>query len=114
MPTDSKGTLLYEMTAFAIPKGARNPELVPYYIRYVMDQKSYDMSKAFYDAQSLEVYNYTVGKRNYWYGHSENSDLYKSLLSASVSQVKSILNTYSPVIGSSAEEMNKRIPFLGK
>lgn len=114
MPTDSKITLLYEMTAFAIPKGAKNPELVPYYIRYVMDQQSYDMSKVFYDAPSLEVYNYTVNKRNYWYGHHENEDLYKELKAAGVSQVKSILNKYSPVIANSAEEANQRIPFLGK
>lgn len=114
MPTDSKGTLLYEMTAFAIPKGAKNPELAPYYIRYVMDQKSYDMSKVFYDAQSLEVYNYTIGKRNFWYGHHENSELYKSLVSAGASQVKSVLNTYSPVIAASVDKYNQRIPFLGK
>ncbi len=54
MPTDNttKYTPLFEATAFGIPKGAKNAAAVPYLVRYITDQQSYDMSDVYYDEQA--------------------------------------------------------------
>lgn len=43
---------------FAIPKGAKNPEIFPYYVFYVTDTSRYDMATFFPDNQALEVYDF--------------------------------------------------------
>ncbi len=66
LPALKKGAkdyqVLGEVQAFGIPKTAKNPELVPYYLRYYFDADNYNM-KNFYNVEhAAEVTKYVQSK----------------------------------------------------
>ena len=53
-----------ESEAYGIPKGAKNPEAVYYYLRYYLDASNYDSKMFFSNNQILEVYNWCIAQPN--------------------------------------------------
>ena len=58
-----------EAEAYGIPKGANNPEAVPYFLRYFLDGSNYELSTYFGNEQNLEVYNWCMNQKNKVYGY---------------------------------------------
>lgn len=53
-----------ESEAFGIPKGAKNPTAVYYFLRYYLDANNYDSKMFFSNNQILEVYNWCISQEN--------------------------------------------------
>ncbi len=53
-----------EFEAYAIAKTAKNPEAVPYFLRYFLDGANYDLNSFFCNKQNLEVYNWCMKQEN--------------------------------------------------
>ena len=56
--------IVAENGAFGIPQGAKNLEIAPYLLRYMLDRNNYDMTNFYYDGKDgegsiLEVVDYT-------------------------------------------------------
>jgi len=56
--------ILAENTAYGIPQGAKNLEIAPYVMRYMLDRNNYNMSNFYYDLKEgegsiLEIVDYT-------------------------------------------------------
>ena len=49
-----------EIEAYGIPKGAKNVEAVPYFLRYFLDGANYTLDTYFGNKQNLEVYNWCM------------------------------------------------------
>lgn len=113
-PTDSKYQVMYEYTAFGIPKGAKNPGLVPYYLRYILDRSAYDWSKVYYNAQAQEVLDFAMAKTNRWYGYAAGKeDIYQYAIDAGSAQVKSVLDSYYDEVQTTVDNENERIAIWG-
>lgn len=111
LPTDSKNQTLYEYTAFGIAEGAKNPAAAPYYLRWVLDQESYDMSKVWYNAQAKEVMDYVASSDNIWYGNSYIPSLESTLKSGGSAQVQSVLGSFKNVVDAMIKDENNRISY---
>ncbi len=111
IPTDSKNQTLYEYTAFGIPEGAKNAAAAPYYLRYVLDQSSYDMNKVWYSAEAKTVMDYAASSDNIWYGNSYIPSLESTLKSGGSAQVQSVLASFKNVVDSIVKDENKRITY---
>ncbi len=53
-----------EIEAYGIPKGAKNPEAAPYFLRYFLDGANYTLDTYFGNKQNLEVYNWCMNQPN--------------------------------------------------
>ena len=53
-----------EIEAYGIPKGAKNVEAVPYFLRYFLDGANYTLDTYFGNKQNLEVYNWCMNQPN--------------------------------------------------
>ena len=51
-----------EYEAYALVKGAKNPEAVPYFLRYFLDPDNYDLDAFYPNAQMEEVYNWCMSQ----------------------------------------------------
>ena len=110
MPTDSKHQVMYEYTAFGIPEGAKNAELVPYYLRWVLDKKSYNMSEVYCTPEAKEVVEYSCSQNNRVYAYSAGAkNVITALSEAGSSQVKATLDSYSASMDEFIAEENDRI-----
>lgn len=60
-----------EAEAYGVPKGAKNPTAVPYFLRFFLDGANYELSTYFGNEQNLEVYNWCMNQKNkvYSYGY---------------------------------------------
>ena len=114
-PTDSKYQVMYEYTAFGIPKGAKNPGLVPYYLRYILDRSAYDWSKVYCNAQAQEVLDFAMAKTNRWYGYAAGCEqYYNEAINAGSSQVKTVLDSYYDAVQTKVDNENERIAIWGE
>lgn len=112
--------------AYAIPKGAKNPEIFPYYVFYVTDPSRYDLKTFFADDQALEVYNFLTdlpaSQRSASLGWSSNIEQFIgdiSRISSAYSgktgdQIPSVLNSNSNLSQLRADEYNKVLANVGK
>lgn len=114
LPTDSKVQTMYEYTAFGIPQGAKNAAAAPYYLRYILDQSSYDMNNVYYNAKAREVVDYACSKTNRFYGNGNVDGFVKSLVSSGSKQVKSVIDSYSAATEEFVKAENERIQLLSK
>ncbi len=120
MPTDSttKYTLLYEATAFGIPIGAKNAAAVPYLVRYITDQESYDMKEVYCDENALNSVNEMISRGNYNVTHVAGAITGKADNPVSVQltlgNIKTELDSKSPAVDAAIEEANNRLLALGK
>ena len=58
---------MQESEAFGIPKGAKNPEAVYYFLRYYCNRDNYDEKMFFANSQILEVYDWCLAQPNKFY-----------------------------------------------
>lgn len=109
LPTDSKNQTLYEYTAFGICKGAKNAEAAPYYLRWVLDQSSYDMDNLYVTKEASDVMKYVSSQDNLFYGSYWYSALFNDLYNGGANQVQSILDSYKNTVNMTVKKLNEGI-----
>lgn len=110
MPVDSKYQVMYEYTAFGIPKGAPNAAAVPYYLRYVLDKKSYNMNNVYYSEEAKEVVEYACQLTNRIYGYAAGTaNVTGTMISSGSNNVKSILDQNYDAVDEFVANENARI-----
>ena len=120
MPTEAatKYTQLYEVTAFGIPIGAKNAAAVPYLVRYITDQASYDMSEVYCDENALTSVNEMISRGNFIVSHVAGHITSRADNPVSVDllsdNLKTELDSKSPAIDAAIEEANNRLLTLGQ
>ena len=65
--------LFSELDAYGVPKGAKNPAAVYYFLRYFLDADNYDANTFFCNKQAYEVYKACMNKQTYFV--PEDTDL---------------------------------------
>ena len=107
-----------EAEAYAITKGAPNPEAVPYFLRYFLDGANYELSTYFCNKQNLEVYNWCMNQenRNFVFvypevikGLDENG-----IMGQTSDQVKSFIDKNMGTIDKVVKEYNNTIKKITK
>ena len=58
--------LFSELEAYGVPKGAKNPGAVYYFLRYLLDEANYDANTFFCNKQAYEVYKASMAKSTYF------------------------------------------------
>ena len=117
--------MLGEYSAWGIPKGASNPEAVPYLLRYMLDMGSYDTSKMFsndtaVNSQFLEVLKAARSNPNRITNTTKNMltledngvremDIRYQLYTHEANQITTILQTYAPNVQDAVDKGNKQI-----
>ena len=102
-----------EIEAYGIPKGASNPEAVPYFLRYFLDGANYTLDTYFGNKQNLEVYNWCMNQPNKvidWGYESPNvrgEGEINSLSRCTGAQVKSFIDSNSGVNKQWVKEQNE-------
>lgn len=117
VPTDSKTQPLYWQYGHGIPVGAKNPEAVPYFIRYIQDRKSYDQNTFYSVDTALEVVNWTQTQgyqnRNFFTCLGiHNYSFQTQLQAASPEQVKTVCDKFASEIQKSVDDVNKQMKKL--
>ncbi len=111
---------LSEPEAYGIPKGAKNPAAVPYFLQYYLDGDRYDSNSFFNDKTILDVYKYCVSQTKIFdtsdrsvlqldLGGTQYTEFQEKLLTASSAQILTLFNQYSPVIEQAAKNANNAI-----
>ncbi len=109
-----------EYEAYAIARGAKNPEAVPYFLRYYLDPENYDLNAFFCNKQNLEVYEWCMSQKNtIWSTYYENTedtfaDKKEGLTGLQGNQVKSFLDSNSYMIDNRVKNFNKLVSQLKK
>lgn len=106
-----------EYEAYAVPQGAKNPEAVPYFLRYFLDGENYDLTSFFCNKQNLEVYNWCMSQKNtIWTTYyTDTSDKFASGLTVlQGSQIKSYIDSNSYMIDERVKNYNKLLTQLKK
>ena len=62
--TDKYYQAYNEYEAYGIPKGAKNPDAVYYFLRYYLDANNYDRNMFFCNNQALEVFEWCRSQKN--------------------------------------------------
>lgn len=100
-----------EAEAYGIPKGAKNPQAVPYFLRYFLDGANYELSSYFGNKQNLEVYNSCMNEKNkiYAYGYPDSmQDGYTTLLEKSTTaQMGKAIEENKKVVDKWVKEYNE-------
>lgn len=114
---------LCENEAYGIAKGAKNPEAAAYFLRYYLDAAHYDMDKFYCDDQAAEVAEWckeqtfvTNMERIIYeeqYGMSITYMCY-SLRQSDPAQIKTLLDSYNPVINMVVQTGNKAFAKLSE
>lgn len=110
----------FEYEAYAIAQGAKNPEAVPYFLRYFLDGENYDLNSFFCNRQNLEVYNWCMDQENtiWTTGYRDEADTFgdgkTGLVALQGSQVKSYIDSNSHMIDARVSNLNKLISQLKK
>ena len=66
IPGSENIQLFSELEAYGIPKGAKNPAAVYYFLRYFLDADNYDANTFFCNKQAYEVYKACMDKQTYF------------------------------------------------
>lgn len=117
-------TLFTELEAYGIPKGAKTPKAVPYFLRYFLDGSNYDLSTFFANAQSLQVYNACMTNKNkmwttqyreqyQFYGLDSTDDFSGEIETVTGAQAKSVIDKTSAVIDARVSRYNQQIKKIG-
>lgn len=117
IPTDSTKTLCYQHYMLCVPVGAKNPEAVPYFVRYIQDRKGYDLDTLYEVPNSQEVIEWTLDRakkqQNLFVGNSVHNYTYiHSLLGTDSSQTKKFCDSFASTFEASAAKWNKEISEL--
>ncbi len=107
-----------EYEAYGIPKGSKNAEIAPYFLRYFLARENYDIDSFFCNDQAVEVCDFlmAVPTRKWRAGFGEHrfyggvqSDIKVDIGTATGAQTVSVLNKYASVISKRADDYNKLI-----
>lgn len=114
IPTDSTATLCYQHYMLCIPVGAKNPEAVPYFVRYIQDRKGYNLDTLYAVPNSQEVIEWTLDRakkqQNLFVGSSVHNYSYiHGLLGADSSQTKKFCDSFAATFEATAKKNNKDI-----
>lgn len=100
-----------EAEAYGIPKGAKNPQAVPYFLRYFLDGANYELSTYFGNKQNLEVYNWCMNQKNkvYAYGYPDEMDegYYSVLEYTPKAQMNGEIKAYKTTVDKWVKEYNE-------
>lgn len=128
MPLNDDDTPRYqvfsECEAYAIPKGAKNSDLVPYFLRCYLDPEHYDSKNFFADQTMLDVFNWCIEQPNRFIGGVDGSiitadvgivrdELMKTIVGKSADQVESVLKTYAAQVENAVKQSNKKLESVG-
>lgn len=108
-----------EYEAYAIANGAKNPEAVPYFLRYFLDGTNYDLDNFFCNKQNLEAYNWAMSQENtvwptYYTGKGEFNSAENGILTKNGSQIKSFFDANAALVQQEADTYNEGIKKLVK
>lgn len=114
---------LTELEAYGIPQGAKNATGAAYFLRYFLDAEHYDMNSFYCDDQAAEVMNWCM-EQEYMtnmtriiykeqYGTSETEMAYV-LMTSDLAQIKTHLDSFSPMIDTIVKTGNETLANLGK
>ena len=107
-----------EYEAYAIAKGAKNPEAVPYFLRYFLDGSNYDLSGFFCNKQNLEVYNWCMSQKNTIWSLGDGGENFNNrengIYSKQGNQVKSFIDSNSSEIDEMVKRYNTTLGNLSK
>ena len=99
-----------EAEAYAIPKGATNPQAVPYFLRYFLDGNNYELSTYFGNKQNLEVYNWCMNQKNKIFNYGIPSTLqdgYTNVIEVTPGdQMETVINANKPLVEKWVKEYN--------
>ncbi len=107
-----------EYEAYAISSGAKNPQAVPYFLRYFLDAANYNMSSFFCNSQTLEVYNWCMSQENniwatYYSSMSffgaDANDKFSEIEQLKGNQIKSFVDSNASVINSRVKRLNEAL-----
>lgn len=107
---------LDEYEAYALVKGAKNPEAVPYFLRYFLDPANYDESSFFINSQAVEVFNWCAKQENklctfeYWDKLNPNS--FDGIRDLKGNQVKNFVDSNENAINTRVKELNDALKKL--
>ena len=107
-----------EIEAYGIPKGAKNPEAVPYFLRYFLDGANYTLDTYFGNKQNLEVYNWCMNETTkivsfgYESGDVIGQGNIKSIQNCTGAQVKSFIDSNKGINEKWVKEQNEIIKKL--
>jgi hypothetical protein len=107
-----------EAEAYAIAKGAPNPEAVPYFLRYFLDGANYELSTYFCNEQNLEVYNWCMSQenRNFVYVYPDEIKTLdeNGIMGQTSDQVKSYIDKTMGTIDKVVKEYNNTLKKVQK
>ncbi len=109
-----------EAEAYGIPKGASNPEAVPYFLRFFLDGElnkgNYGLNTYFVNEQNLEVYNWCMSQENRYLGatYGPIGDVNTGIQSLKGADVAQFLTANKGVIDKRVDELNKAVAILEK
>ncbi len=110
--------VIYEMEAYGIAKGAKNPKAVPYFLRYYLDAENYNKNNYFCDKRALEVYNWLNEQGNYYMDMHQfvitkdagyEKDMVSALKMSKSQQVATVLKSYNAVINRACQQTNEKL-----
>lgn len=97
---------MHESEAYGIPKGAKNPAAVYYYLRYYLNADNYDAKMFFADEQILETYNWCMAQKNKFHYIGNTFDMADYTRSGTAAQVKTQLDKIAPTVNAYVKNAN--------
>ena len=122
-PIDGQSTYYqgrHEYEAYAISQGAKNPEAVPYFLRYFLDGANYDLVAFFCNKQNLEAYNWCMSQQNtIWSTYfKDKADTFgdgkTGICALQGSQVKSYMDSNAYMIDARVKNLNNLLAQIDK
>ena len=105
-----------EYEAYAVAKGAKNPEAVPYFLRYFLDGSNYDLSSFFCNKQNLEVYNWCMSQKNTIWSLGDGGDNFNNrengIYTKQGNQIKSFIDSNASEIDAMVKKYNDALKNL--
>lgn len=116
--------VLSEYSAWGVPKGAKNKEAVPYFLKYMLDESNYDLDDAFSDASIADVFKTLRDSDKPRYKRVLDSTLleadsglnrfqmFDKLYSGEIGQISSTLQSFRGGIQNSVDKANAQLKSL--
>lgn len=105
-----------ECEAYALVKGGKNPQAVPYFLRYFLNPDNYDLDAFFTNNQVREVYEWAAKQPNkinttsYW--DKFNSDAFDGILKLKSTQIQSFVDSNANAINNRVKTYNEALAKL--
>ena len=113
--------VMSEYPAWCVPKGAKNKEAVPYFLRYMLDESNYDLDEVFADPTIADVFKvlrdssapryssvlkYTLIEADSGLNYYQ---MYDKLFSGEVSQITSTLQSFKGGVQDAVDKANGQL-----